>query len=142
MRLLPPSIRFVALGVLLSLTLFTSLRLAFWWAFRDEAGDLGGGDLLQALYLGLKFDLRLALLLGLPALLLCWIPPLHAVRSRWGRGLWTGYWLLALLGVLLVYVIDFGHYAYLRSLWCASSTTRGTAPGWSGRATRSSGDYC
>jgi len=115
MRLLPPSIRFVALGVLVSLVLFALLRLAFWWVFRAEAGDLGAGDLLQAFYLGLKFDLRLALLLGLPTLLLCWIPPLHAVRSRWGRGLWTGYWLLALLGVLLVYAIDFGHYAYLHS---------------------------
>jgi phosphoglycerol transferase MdoB-like AlkP superfamily enzyme len=115
MRLLPPSIQFVALGVLVSLALFTLLRIAFWWTFRDGAGDLGGGELLHAFYLGLKFDLRLSLLLGLPALLLCWIPPLHAVRSRWGRGLWTGYWLLALLGVLLVYAIDFGHYAYLRS---------------------------
>ena len=115
MRLLPASIQFVALCALVSLILFTLLRLAFWWVFRAGAGDLGGGDLLQAFYLGLKFDVRLALLIGLPVLLLGWIPPLHAVRSRWGRGLWTGYWLLALLAVLLVYFIDFGHYAYLHS---------------------------
>jgi phosphoglycerol transferase MdoB-like AlkP superfamily enzyme len=115
MRLLPTSVQFVALGLLVSLILFTLLRLAFWWVFRDGAGDLGTGDLVQAFYLGLKFDLRLSLLIGLPVLLLGWIPALHAVRSRWGRGLWTGYWLLALLVVLLIYVIDFGHYAYLRS---------------------------
>ena len=115
MRLLPASIRFVALGVLVSLIPFTLLRLAFWWVFRDGAGDVGAGDLLHAFYLGLKFDLRLSLLIGLPVLLLGWIPALHAVHSRWGRGLWTGYWLLALLGALLVYAVDFGHYAYLRS---------------------------
>jgi phosphoglycerol transferase MdoB-like AlkP superfamily enzyme len=115
MRLLPASIQFVALGVLVSLILFTLLRIAFWWIFRDGAGDVGASDLLWAFYLGLKFDLRLSMLIGLPVLLLGWIPPLHAVRSRWGRGLWTGYWLLSLLAVLLVYVIDFGHYAYLRS---------------------------
>jgi len=115
MRFLPTSIRFVALGVLVSLLLFSLLRLAFWWAFHVDADEIGAGELLQAFYLGLKFDLRLSLLIGLPVLLLGWIPPFHAVRSRWGRGLWTGYWLLALLAVLLVYVIDFGHYAYLRT---------------------------
>jgi phosphoglycerol transferase MdoB-like AlkP superfamily enzyme len=115
MRLLPASIHFVALGVLVSLILFTLLRLGFWWVFREGAGGLEGGDLLHAFYLGLKFDLRLSLLIGLPVLLLGWIRPLHAVRSRWGRRLWTGYWLLALLAALLVYAVDFGHYAYLRS---------------------------
>lgn len=113
MRFLPTSLRFVALGLLVSLLLFTLLRLAFWWIFHADAGEIAGGELLQAFYLGLKFDLRLALLIGLPVLLLGWIPPFHAVRNRWGRGLWTGYWLLALLAVLLVYAIDFGHYAYL-----------------------------
>jgi phosphoglycerol transferase MdoB-like AlkP superfamily enzyme len=115
MRFLPKWIRFVALGVLVSLILFTLLRLAFWWVFRDVAAPIAGGDLLRCFYLGLKFDLRLALLIGLPVLLLGWIPPFHAIGSRLGRGFWTGYWLLALLAVLLVYAIDFGHYAYLRT---------------------------
>ncbi|MCE1228341.1 MAG: sulfatase-like hydrolase/transferase [Firmicutes bacterium] len=57
---------FLTLGILAVLQVF---RIAFLWHFEGLNG-LGQGDLWRALYLGLKFDLRLTLLLVAPAWLL------------------------------------------------------------------------
>ncbi|MUH94591.1 LTA synthase family protein [Pseudomonas aeruginosa] len=67
----------------------------------------------QTLGIGLRFDLRLAILLMLPVALLAWLPVWNLTRSRAVRWLARLYLALALGAVLLVYIIDFGHYAYL-----------------------------
>lgn len=67
----------------------------------------------QTLGIGLRFDLRLAILLMLPVALLTWLPVWNLTRSRTFRWLARLYLALALGAVLLVYIIDFGHYAYL-----------------------------
>ena len=86
----------------LFLALFCALRLAFLWAFHDPAASTE--ELAQALYLGLKFDARLAVIAAAPLLL---VPK--------ARRLWIVY-STALLAVLLVlYAADFGHYAYTRA---------------------------
>lgn len=89
-----------------------ALRLGFavwqWNAVRGARPD----EVLRALYIGLKFDARLAAIVSLPMLFLLYLP---GVRSRLGR--WRGRlaFLYALLfGLLLVaYMADFGHFAYL-----------------------------
>ncbi|MCW8917858.1 MAG: LTA synthase family protein [Gammaproteobacteria bacterium] len=115
MNRIPRLTRFAAL-IALSYTLaFSAARLAFWQLFDNPNDPLTGDDLLQALYLGLKFDLRLALLIVLPLLLLGWLRPLNPFASHTARTLWQGYLLLATLVVTAFYVSDFGHFAYLQT---------------------------
>jgi hypothetical protein len=109
------SIRVIGLTVALWVLALTGLRIAFWTLFQNPADQPEGSALLQAFYLGLKFDLRLALLLNLPFALLAWLPaldPFHAVR---GGRLWLTYFGVASGLVLFVYGVDFGHYGYLES---------------------------
>ncbi len=67
----------------------------------------------ETLGIGLRFDLRLAILLMLPIALLAWLPVWNLTRSHVLRWVARLYLALALGAVLLVYIIDFGHYAYL-----------------------------
>ncbi|HEY0635725.1 MAG TPA: sulfatase-like hydrolase/transferase, partial [Gammaproteobacteria bacterium] len=113
MRKIPPLLRFLATAVLFYVALFSAARIAFWLYFDNPNDPLSSSDLLQALYIGLKFDLRIALLVLLPLLLLGWLPFLSPLRSRFGARLWTGYLTLATLALLLFYATDFGHFAYL-----------------------------
>ncbi|MDN6858885.1 LTA synthase family protein [Pseudomonas sp. CAN2814] len=95
--------------------LFTLLRGVFLLGFSGLPLQALGenGDVLRTLGIGLRFDLRLALLVALPLMLLAWLPWLNLLRSRAIRHLARAYLALAVGLVLLVYIIDFGHYAYL-----------------------------
>lgn len=67
----------------------------------------------ETLGIGLRFDLRLAILLMLPVALLAWLPVWNLTRSHAVRWLTRLYLALALGAVMLIYIVDFGHYAYL-----------------------------
>lgn len=112
---LPRLTRFAAVIVLFYLASTSLARLAFWFLFDNPNDPLTGADLWQALYLGLKYDLRLALLIVLPMLAMGWLKWIHPLDSRFGRGLWQLYLMLATLVVIAFYVTDFGHYAYLNT---------------------------
>ena len=100
-------------AVLLFLLIQTILRVVFWLRFSSPLDPVPRHDLLQAFYLGLKYDLQVSLGLGIPILLLGWIKPLHPVYSDTGKRLWFIYTGVVMLGLLAVYATDFGHYAYL-----------------------------
>lgn len=91
----------------------TILRIVFWLRFKSPLDPVAGSDLVHAFYLGLKYDLQVSLGLGIPILLLGWIRPIHPVYSETGKRLWFVYTGIVMLGLLSVYAIDFGHYAYL-----------------------------
>ncbi|ROL63671.1 sulfatase [Pseudomonas protegens] len=95
--------------------LLALLRLLFAVGFSGV--DLSAADqreaILQTLGIGLRFDLRLTLLLLLPLALLAWLPRWNLLRLPTLRWLARVYLLLVLGGVGLLYIIDFGHYAYL-----------------------------
>ncbi|MBP5103008.1 LTA synthase family protein [Pseudomonas protegens] len=95
--------------------LLALLRLLFAVVFSGV--DLSAADqreaILQTLGIGLRFDLRLTLLLLLPLALLAWLPRWNLLRLPALRWLARAYLLLVLGGVGLLYIIDFGHYAYL-----------------------------
>lgn len=110
-----PRLQLFSLAVVAMLwSVQTLLRVIFWLRFRDPADPVPGADLLWAFYLGLKFDLRIAIYVIIPMLLLGWIRPLHPVYSRFGRKFWLAYSAIALFGILLFAAVDFGHYAYLQ----------------------------
>jgi phosphoglycerol transferase MdoB-like AlkP superfamily enzyme len=111
---LPPLARFLFALVAIELVVFGAFRAAFWLVFRETLAGASWGDLVKALYLGSKFDLRLALLLLLPLALLGWIPLLDPARRRAVRIGWLAYLAAAQCVVLLLYFVDFGHYDWVR----------------------------
>jgi phosphoglycerol transferase MdoB-like AlkP superfamily enzyme len=112
---LPRSIRFLGSNVVLLLLALTGMRVAFWTIFQNPADEPTGEALREAFYLGLKFDLRLALLINLPFALLAWLPALDPFRSKQSRRLWLTYFGVAGGLLLFFYGVDFGHYGYLES---------------------------
>jgi len=113
MNNIPRLTRFLALLVLCYVVAFSIARIAFWLIFDNPNDPISHKDLLEALYIGMKFDLRLALLMILPVFSLGWIRWLSPFDSQFGRRFWLGYFILASLAAILFYVTDFGHYAYL-----------------------------
>lgn len=111
---LPRLLRFLAWAAALSFAVLLVLRAAFWFAFRSLAGDVPASELAQAFYLGVKFDLRLALLIGLPPLVLGLVPALDPTRRPRAQRLWVGYLVAVQAFVLFLYFVDFGHYSYVR----------------------------
>lgn len=92
--------------------LFAALRGVFLLGF-SAVDNISDPDVLHTLGIGLRFDLRLALLLMLPVGILLALPRLHLARFRAVRWLLRGYLLLAVAALGLLYILDFGHYAYL-----------------------------
>jgi phosphoglycerol transferase MdoB-like AlkP superfamily enzyme len=113
-------IRFLGWNVALLVLVFTGMRVAFWSVFHDPADELQRSELFEAFYLGLKFDLRLALFVNLPFAALGLWPLLDPFRSPRARRLWLGYFGVTGSLLLLFYGIDFGHYGYLESRLDAS----------------------
>jgi len=95
--------------------LFALLRVVFFSGFSgfDAKALSGDNAVLETLGIGFRFDLRLAILVMLPVALLAWIPRWNLVGSRLLRWVARLYLVLALGALLLIYIIDFGHYAYL-----------------------------
>ncbi|NBA94927.1 LTA synthase family protein [Pseudomonas sp. R5(2019)] len=108
-------LRYGAGAIGLMFLLFAMLRLVFVLGFSgiDVRAVADNPQWLETLGIGLRFDLRLAVLLVLPLALLAWLPRWNLIRTpalRWAARV---YLLLALAVVGLVYIVDFGHYAYL-----------------------------
>lgn len=91
------------------------LRLVFFLGFSgvDPVALVTEPSVAHTLGIGLRFDVRMALLLVLPVALLLWLPRWNMLTVRALRWVGRGY-LMAILGlVTLIYILDFGHYAYL-----------------------------
>jgi phosphoglycerol transferase MdoB-like AlkP superfamily enzyme len=108
-------IRFYIGTIALCLLMFSFLRAVFYVGF-SEVGDSIHPDfqaLFETLYIGFKFDLRLACLITLPLMVLGLLPYFHIAKSALTRRIASLYLLLCIPAVLMVYIIDFGHYSYL-----------------------------
>lgn len=94
---------------------FAVLRMVFFFGFSglDGGALTGNAAVLETLGIGLRFDLRLAILLTLPLAFLAWLPRWNLTSRPALRWLPRLYLAAALAVLMLVYVIDFGHYAYL-----------------------------
>lgn len=108
-------VRYLLGGTALFFAVFALLRGVFLAGFADfdAMGNIGNERIVEAVGIGLRFDLRLAILMMLPVALLAFLPRVNLVRCRLVRGLSRLYLGLAVFLVLLVYVLDFGHYDYL-----------------------------
>ena len=95
--------------------LMVILRAAFYFGFSEvpSTPDVDQGAVLDALGVGLRFDLRLALLMMLPLAALAYLPRFNLLNSGLMRFLGHSYLIIALTLLGLTYIFDFGHYAYL-----------------------------
>ena len=110
---LPKRMRLLLVLTVVHMLIFTLFRIVFWMTFRVEDDPLPGDILLKSFYLGIKFDLRLTLLLLLPIVFLSWIPGINIIRSKAGKPFWKSYLLVVVLGSILFYITDLAHFAYL-----------------------------
>lgn len=99
----------------IAFVLFALLRVVFFFGFSGFDANALSDDrtVLETLGIGFRFDLRLAILVMLPMALLAWIPRWNLVSSRLLRQLARVYVSIAMGALLLIYIVDFGHYAYL-----------------------------
>jgi phosphoglycerol transferase MdoB-like AlkP superfamily enzyme len=95
--------------------LFAALRALFYFGFSgfEARALIAMAPVVTTLGIGLRFDLRLALLIMLPVALLAAFPVFNLVRRPGLRWIARAYLVIAVAAVLLVYIIDFGHFAYL-----------------------------
>jgi phosphoglycerol transferase MdoB-like AlkP superfamily enzyme len=108
-------IQFIAGSTAMFLLYFLLLRAIFYFGF-SEVGKSVHPDfdtLLKTLFIGFKFDFRLAILLTLPLFVFAYLPRINLTTSQMVRNVARVYLALAILAVLAFYILDFGHYAYL-----------------------------
>lgn len=108
-------LRYLLGGTLLFFVLFALLRAVFVLAFSqvDTSQPDVAAQFWPTFLIGLRFDLRLAVLCMLPLVLLAYLPRFNLQTSPAIRLLARGYLLLISMALLLLYFLDFGHYDYL-----------------------------
>ncbi|MGB8855107.1 MAG: sulfatase-like hydrolase/transferase [Burkholderiales bacterium] len=112
---LPPLLVYALLSGVLLLIVMTLARLAFLLGFREGSPLLDSATVGQSFLLGLRFDMRLALISVAPILLIVALPFVGArshafARPRW----WLAYSALVWAMLSLFIIFDFGHFAYLQ----------------------------
>ena len=89
-------------------------RIAFMWWFLPTHADMSWQGWAGALWLGARFDARVALVTVAAAWILSSLPWLgKRVRPPLLRGAWRGYWMLACTVWALGSIFDTGYYTYL-----------------------------
>ena len=93
---------------------FVVLRLLFLIAFIPQFISIPLPAIFQALFIGLRLDVRLVVLIVLPFFLISSLPglgftPERPKQTRFWRGYFLSIWML----MLFVYMLDFGFYDYL-----------------------------
>ncbi len=112
---LPKLFRFL-LVFIPSLTIFyVLLRVAFYIVFSDPSAPLNFDDFAQAMWLGLRFDLRMVILMILPLFVLGGIKWFSPFTKGFFKYFWLVYLGLVFAFYFMFYTIDFGHFAYLHT---------------------------
>lgn len=100
--------------ILVNFVVFVFYRLVFLALFSSEVKATSASSVLYALYLGIKFDLRLSLILTLPMMLFSLLPFADVYKKVSLRKAW----LLLYTGIAAawsaLYFFDFGHFDYLK----------------------------
>ena len=92
---------------------FLILRILFLMVFRSQMNSLSGTEIWKAFFIGVRFDLRLALLIMLPVVAVSLLPFFNLVKFPVLQRL-TKYYLKVVIAILMAfYAFDFGYYGYL-----------------------------
>ncbi len=106
-------IQLFAMLVAIFFVYFVLWRSLFFIHFYGFDSDYKVDELVHAFYLGVKFDLRLALIVLFPAFFCAALPKFSFVRSKVTASVVQLYLSLVTVLVTIFYMIDFGYYAYL-----------------------------
>ncbi|HTQ26784.1 MAG TPA: sulfatase-like hydrolase/transferase, partial [Puia sp.] len=104
-------IRWIFSTGIIFLVIMTLLRLGFFLFFSRQGNHFTGA--LDALWLGVRYDLRTISVLLTVILLAGSIPVLHPFNSTAGKKFWPGVIGVAAFLLVFFYVVDFAHYSYL-----------------------------
>lgn len=121
MHNIPRLFRFILIATGINLFIFSVLRFGLYWYFKTPTDPISSAELVQAFYLGLKFDLRLSLMMTLPLFVFGGIRFLSPFEYDNTRRFW-----LFILGsiftvILFIYFINFAHFSYLHKPLDASA---------------------
>ncbi len=111
---MPLLIRFLAVSIIIYFIVVTIMRVIFFYVFYIPSDPIPLAVLIKSFYIGAKFDMRLGMIIHIP-LLFAWFKRFSIFKDRKIRRLWLMYLTFAMTGVLLIYIIDFGHFSYLRT---------------------------
>ncbi len=112
---MPKILKFILLYVLSLTLLFVFMRLLFYILFDAPDAPLPSSDFWTSMWLGFRFDLRVAVATVLPLFFLGWIKWLNPFNFTPIRVLWHSLLTVVFALISLAYIIDIGHYAYLNS---------------------------
>ena len=112
---LPRLFRFILIFLLSLTSLFVLMRIAFYMVFNDPESPLIMADFIKSMWLGMRFDLRMVVLMILPLFFLGGIKWFSPFNYRVSRYFWLTYLGLVFAFYAMFYVFDFGHYAYLNT---------------------------
>ena len=87
------------------------MRLSLFFFFNRQSHSLS--DVFSSFGLGLRFDLRIISIIMLVMLVLGSIPFLSPFRSSLNKKIWNIVFGLVAFSIVLFYLLDFAHYAYL-----------------------------
>lgn len=119
--------------VAVQVALMSAFRVAFWKLYSNPLDPVPSGEMWRAFYVGARFDLRLAVLICLPFLIvggLSWFDPW---RHRWAAVAWQAHFAFWTLVVVFAHFVDLGHYGYLETRLNAAALQYIEDPKVSGR---------
>ncbi len=106
---IPKILRWIFSVMLFFLITMTVARLIFYWSY-NPAGKAFSGS---AFILGVRFDARVACIIGLAIMLLNFIPFLNPFNNTSAKKIWDIVLPFIFTILVLVYCIDFYHFDYL-----------------------------
>jgi len=115
-----PRLRLGFAMVVLFVVIGGAFRYLFFSVFADGT-SFSTNTLAHSFYVGLKFDIRLAVLVVVPFFALAWIKPLNPKCSRNAAKLWSAHFAAVSCLLVLTYLADLGHYDYLQTRLNASA---------------------
>lgn len=113
MHNIPRLFRYILITTGINLLIFFILRFGLYWYFQNPSDPIPASELFQAFYLGLKFDLRLSLLMTLPLFLLGGIQFLSPFEYNSRRRFWLFIQTSIFSFVLFAYFINYAYFSYL-----------------------------
>ena len=121
MHNIPRLFRFILIATGIHLLVFFCLRFGLFWYFQNPTDPISSADILKAFYLGLKFDLRLSLMMTLPLFILGSVRLISPFEYDSTRRFWLFIQGIIFAAILFVYFINFAYFSYLHKPLDASA---------------------
>lgn len=118
---LPRLLRFIIITTGLHLLIFFVLRLGLYGYFNTATDPIQTSELIQAFYLGFKFDLRLSLFMLLPLMLFGGIRIFSPFEHDYIRRFWLFLQASLFTIIILIYFVNFAYFSYLHKPLDASA---------------------